>query len=139
MADGNGKLIALGVVGVLALAVLTTKMAPPAPAVPVEPAPAPSSSAVAVQVLNDKQLALCAKAIAEMTRTGLIKDRPSARRIDVEEANWAALPSKDKNRLLQFLSCDAYRQTIPPGSESVVAYGYRSGERLRMLTSAGVI
>lgn len=101
-------------------------------------APPPAAAVKPVAGLNPKQLALCAKAIKQMTSTGLIRDRPEARRMDVDEANWAALANKDKSMLLQFLSCDAFGAMAPPKGESVVAYGYHSGERLRMLTADGV-
>lgn len=81
----------------------------------------------------------CDQSLEGLRGTGLVRDRPAANRIDVEEYNWASLPAKDKR-----LVAAAVRCAMLKGRESeklddyAVVYGYRSGKRLAMATANGV-
>lgn len=77
-----------------------------------------------------EQKEVCAGMMGRIGKTGVIKDRPSARRIDVDEAGWAGLPYKVKQAVLACLAIDAYGTTDPPGVESTVAYGFHTGKRI---------
>ena len=83
-------------------------------------------------------VAQCQAVIDAAARAGLIRARPEARRINVDERLWLQLDAATKDRTLQAVACTTWRQSMPPGTESAVAYGARSGKRLQMLTSAGM-
>lgn len=53
---------------------------------------------------------------------------------------WAQMDASDKTALLALLACDAYGKRGPDLNilEFTVAYGWRSGKRLAMLTSVGI-
>lgn len=94
----------------------------------------------AVQPLASDQVAGCGDEIAKAQRRGLIRQRPSNNRINVDEMKWALLPATEKTALLGLLACNTYG--VQPGSlepmQYVVAYGYRSGKRLALFGSTGV-
>ena len=89
-------------------------------------------------VLSAAVVTQCRALIGQAAKLGLIRARPSAERIDVEDATWAALPAKAKDRTLQAVACDVWQRAVPPQSDYVVAYGYRSGKRLQLFSAAGM-
>lgn len=93
--------------------------------------------AQAVAKLPPSAVTQCRDLLAIAEKAGLIRDRPKPTRIDVEDALWAQLPAKTKDQTLQALACDVWQTAMPQGGDYVVAYGYRSGKRLEMLTSTG--
>lgn len=81
----------------------------------------------------------CDDAIDNLRTTGLVKDRPSPNRVDVEELNWAALAAKDKRLVAAGVRCSFLKGRESDRTEDYgVVYGYRSGKRLAMATSTGV-
>jgi hypothetical protein len=82
----------------------------------------------------------CEKALSQAETDGLVRERPSKTRINVEDALWAALPAGEKTALMSLVGCAAFgKQPADFGtSEYVVAYGYRSGQRLGMLSDLGM-
>lgn len=124
--------MAINVIAVLGLGFMLfqcTRAEPPA-----EPAVAEAPARV-----NDP--AKCEQVIDVAVRSGLVRARPSAERIDVEDARWAAAPAREKRVLMEVLACTAFDgialSSIPAG-DGVVAYGHRSGKRVAMATSVGV-
>lgn len=101
--------------------------------------PAEQTVAAAPARVNDP--AKCEQVIDGAVRSGLVRTRPSAVRIDVEDAIWASAPAREKRVLMEVLACSAFDgialSSIPAG-DNVVAYGTRSGKRVAMATSAGV-
>jgi hypothetical protein len=127
---GNAAAIAaVVVIGVVAARpdVLGDKAAPPK----LLEAPAP--------LLDPAQQAKCEKALDAATKAGIIRARPSPTRIDVEDWKWAGLPADLKKRTLAAVSCAALGRWAPAklSEGPVVAYGYRSGQRMAMLTEVG--
>lgn len=125
---GSGRTI--GIVAAIAVVLLVLSQCGEDAEAP--PASAPKLSASAV--------ASCREAIKSAEDAGLIKGRPQPTRIDVEDRKWAALPAETKDRLMQAVSCDVWQTAMPPdeGLHYVVAYGFRSGKRVQMLTSEGM-
>jgi hypothetical protein len=100
------------------------------------PADAPAAS---VAKLSDEAVAKCRELLALGEANGIIRARPKPTRIDVEDALWAQLPADVKDRTLQAVSCDVWQTAMPPSAgDPVVAYGYRSGKRVQMLTGVGM-
>jgi phage FluMu protein Com len=99
------------------------------------PNPSTRTSSDAVASVDPKP---CDDLLAKAERSGLIKERPSPERINVEDGRWADFPASSKRGLMLALRCSLLRGQ--PGSEMdyVVAYGYRSGRRVAMATSVGV-
>ena len=123
MSGWNGNLsIAAAALALLAGCQQQSEAAPPLP----EP------------VLSAAVVAQCRALINQAAKLGLIRARPSGARIDVEDATWAALPAKAKDRTLQAVACDVWQRAVPPQSGYVVAYGYRSGKRLQLFSAAGM-
>lgn len=91
---------------------------------------APKDPSPAIVPATAEQKKACVKIMAQVGKTGAIRDRPSVRRIDVDELTWAGLPYKIKNATLACLAIDAYGTTDPPGVESTVAYGFHTGKRI---------
>lgn len=93
-----------------------------------------------VSLVDASTRAGCAKAIEDGTKQGIVRKRPSADRVDVEDATWRLMAADDKRALLALVACDAFgkRAGDLDLSEHVVAYGYRSGKRLAIMTSVGV-
>ena len=116
----------LGIVGVILLLAMCTGG-------PETDAPRP-----AVTRVSDVAVAQCREPLKTGEESGVIKGRPSPNRINVEETLWAALPADVKDRTLQAVACDLWQTAMPPAGEYVVAYGYRSGQRLQMLTEVGM-
>jgi hypothetical protein len=98
-----------------------------------EPAPPPAPD------LAPELVAKCAAAIEQAARIGLVRERPAPNRINVDEVLWAQLPASTKDQTMQFVACARWRKAMPPPGEYVVAYGWRSGRRLWMLTEAGML
>lgn len=96
------------------------------------------TSPAAVPKLAAAQIAECSALLEKGKEAGLIKARPSANRINVEDALWRSMPADSKNGMLAALACDAFNATTLSTEQHVVAYGHRSGRRLAMLTSVGV-
>jgi hypothetical protein len=83
------------------------------------------------------QVASCVRLIEQAQEHGLIKARPDERRINVDDQLWREFPATSKTGLLQAVACEAFDRPLRQ-TEYVVAYGHRSGERVAMLTSAGM-
>lgn len=90
-----------------------------------------------VEKLPPADVAKCRGLLEAAEKAGIIRDRPAANRIDVEDSTWAALPSDVKDVTLQAVACEVWQARVPPAGEHAVAYGYRSGKRVEMLTSVG--
>lgn len=99
---------------------------------------APSPLATVAAKLPDSTVAKCREMLAIGEKGGIIKRRPRPYRIDVEDALWAQLDADTKDRTLQAVSCDVWQTAMPGPDDHVVAYGYRSGKRLQMLSSPGM-
>lgn len=82
----------------------------------------------------------CEKALGGLEQAGLIKDRPDANRVDVEEDLWAVLPAKQKRLAAAAVRCSFLKGDIgrTDFNSYAVVYGYRSGKRLAMATGSGV-
>lgn len=135
---GVGALIGLGIVAIgmepepPATAASQSAVAPPT--TPVSPV-----ASVAAGELTPTERADCAESLRKAETLGLIKDRPTPSRIDVEETLWAGLPAKTKQGILGSVSCEVLGRWMPltPGTP-LVAYGYHTGNRLAMLSSVGM-
>jgi hypothetical protein len=85
--------------------------------------------------------AKCQKIIDLASRQGLVRERPSRERINVDERIWAATPASEKSVVMQMLLCSAFGgrdMTQVEPLDGVVAYGYHSGKRLAMFGSFGL-
>lgn len=80
----------------------------------------------------------CEALITQGLQSGIIRSRPKMDRLNMDDQKWAMMPAETKSVLMRAVSCSVYGTNLPPGFESVVAYGHRSGKRLAMLTSAGL-
>ncbi len=90
-------------------------------------------------ILDDEAVKQCGSYLSLATRNGLIRSRPSPNRINVDERLWAELPASAKDTTMQAVSCELWRSSMPPTvGDYVVAYGWRTGKRLQMLTSVGM-
>lgn len=123
--DSRWGRLAVLVVAVAAVAVLARREDPP----PEKP----------VVRLSAKQRQGCAAAIVQAARSGLVRERPAANRVNVDDGKWRLLPASEKAALLALVACDAFG--LAPGelafSQHTVAYGWRSGKRVAMLTQVG--
>lgn len=100
-----------------------------------QPPPATPETAAIVPTQDP---AKCDKAVALAVQYRVIRDRPTANRIDVDDALWAQAPAKTKRLTLAAALCSALRGRASMNGDFVAAYGYRSGKRLAMITNAGV-
>lgn len=116
------------IVGILALAMCDS---------PDTPGDVAESAQVAK--LPPEKVTQCRELIATGERIGLIKARPERNRINVDDAMWAQLPADVKDQTLAAVSCDVWQTALPSAFDYVVAYGYRSGKRVQMLTSEGMV
>lgn len=96
-----------------------------------KPAAAPPLTAEAV--------ARCKAALAVLGDSGLIRSNDGAGRIEVDERQWDELPMADKGHVLQAISCSTWQSALPPAGQRAVAYGWRDGERKKMLTKDGIL
>lgn len=101
---------------------------------------AEAAAEAAPAVVDATTRAECRDTVRQLERAGLIKGRPRAGRIDVDDRLWAEMPAQMKSRALQAVSCDVQGRFIPAGfdDEAIAAYGWRSGKRLALLTQVGV-
>jgi hypothetical protein len=80
----------------------------------------------------------CEALVKKAGEERLVRRRPSPNRIDVDERMWAELPPQSKSILVLAVRCAAQRGS--PGEFPYgVVYGFRSGRRLALANSAGVI
>lgn len=102
--------------------------------------PTTSQSRHVVELLDTQTRQGCAQAIGQATKGGVVRQRPAPNRVNVEDAVWQLMAADDKRALLSLVACDAFgkREADLGVSEYVVAYGYRSGKRLAMLTEYGI-
>lgn len=93
-----------------------------------------------VALVDAKTRASCSEVLVKGQKTGVIRERPSRNRVNVDEVIWAQMAASDKTALLSLVACDAFgkRQSDLEFGEHTVAYGWRSGKRLAMLSSAGM-
>jgi hypothetical protein len=102
-----------------------------------------SDQTAALPALDEKMIALCRRIIDEATKMGVVRDKPSPNRINVEDARWAMLPADDKRSLLAAVGCAAFKlrqadwENVSNADGYTVAYGYRSGKRVAMATATG--
>jgi hypothetical protein len=84
------------------------------------------------------QLAECGKAMDALVAMAVAR-RPSANRLDINEAEWFGLNADQKRQLMERLACSTYDRFPAElnGQDYVVIYGLNSGKRLAMMTSAG--
>ena len=90
--------------------------------------------------LTREQRQGCGKALAEAQRTKVIRQRPSPNRVNVDDLIWSQMAATDKEALLALLACDALGKRAPEltmDEPTIVAYGFRSGKRVGMLTQVG--
>jgi hypothetical protein len=80
----------------------------------------------------------CDDLLDQAERSGLIRERPSTERINVEDRMWHSFPASSKKGLMLALRCSKLRGQPGQDTDYVVAYGYRSGKRLAMATGVGV-
>jgi hypothetical protein len=100
---------------------------------------AADAATAASPILDDEAVKQCGSYLSLATRNGLIRGRPSPNRINVDERLWAELPASAKDTTMQAVSCELWRSSMPPTvGNYVVAYGWRTGKRLQMLTSVGM-
>jgi hypothetical protein len=85
---------------------------------------------------SKERIAQCAEVLKSGERIGLIKERPTSVRINVEDRIWSETSAGSKRGFLLALGCAAYGR--PLGDDHVVAYGFRSGKRLALATGHGV-
>jgi hypothetical protein len=139
MGDGQGGKLKISYIvsGVALLAVIGLRMlmdynggaAPPV----AEPSPV---------VLSDARRSKCADEIKQDMQIGLIRERATANRIDVDETLWAKLPEETKILTLAVVVCDAFglkADEALPVEDYAVAYGWWSGKRLATLSSRGMV
>jgi hypothetical protein len=99
-----------------------------------------AGSVLATAAASPQDPTPCNRLLHEAEEVGLVRYRPSANRIDVDDRLWAQLPAGSKRGILLALRCsvlDGRRDAEPLGAYTV-AYGYGSGRRLAMATSVGV-
>ena len=129
-AFGNAIKIA-GLVGVLLVIAQCVQTPNEASAPGVQDAPS----------LTAEQQRGCTDEIGRKMLSGLVRGRPSPNRVDVDEVRWARIPAGEKEALLTLLACSAYGRSVADLDVSeppLVAYGFRSGKRLAMMTVVGV-
>lgn len=86
--------------------------------------------------VSRERAAQCAGVISRGISIGLIRARPAANRIDVEDAVWAAMAADVKRIVAIAVLCDM--QATGAGVERFsVVYGYRSGRRLALADQNG--
>jgi hypothetical protein len=78
----------------------------------------------------------CDDLIAQAEKAGLIRERPSPDRINVEDSLWAAFPASSMTGLAMAVRCSAAHGS-PQELDYGVVYSYRSGKELAMATGAG--
>lgn len=82
---------------------------------------------------------ICDNALAELGRAGVMKDRPSADTIIVEEDLWAQLPASQKRLFAAAVRCSLLGGTDSDDPfKSGFVEGYRSGKELAIAGSSGV-
>lgn len=86
------------------------------------------------QVVDPKP---CNDLIEQAEKQGLVRERPSPDRINVEDRLWRQFPASAKRGLAMAVRCSA-SGGVPRQLDYGVVYGYRSGKRLAMATSVGV-
>lgn len=87
--------------------------------------------------LSSDEIRRCNDLVRQAEKAGLIRNRPTSDRIDVEDALWRSLPADSKRGIMLGLACAHYGRPLN-GLDYVVAYGYRSGKRVAMASSVGV-
>lgn len=108
------------------------------PSAPEEAASTAVQPVLAPQLLPADVVGQCRDLLNMAERIGVIRERPKPTRINVDERKWAELDAATKDRTLQAVACDVWQQNMPPADEMVVAYGWRSGRRVQMLTEVGM-
>ena len=99
----------------------------------------PDAATASSRLLDDAAVKQCGNLLTSAKRNGLIRERPSPNRINVDERLWSELPASVKDTTLQAVSCELWRSSVPPTvGNYVVAYGWRTGKRVQMLTSVGM-
>lgn len=100
---------------------------------------APGATAPAAQTtLSADAGSQCRDLLQKASSAGVIRERPAPNRINVDEVLWTALSARQKDVTLQAVSCDLWQTAMPSELNHVVAYGYRSGKRIQILTSVGM-
>jgi hypothetical protein len=89
-------------------------------------------------VLSADALATCQALLDTSAQEGLIRARPSAARINVDDRLWSEISADSKRGVLQAVACTSFHTLTLRDEQYVTAYGHRSGKRLAMLTSAGI-
>lgn len=130
--DRRNRQLGFGCIGLIVLVALIGMCTPDSDT-------APGASSAAVAKLPEEAVAKCRKLLATGEQVGVIKSRPAPNRINVDDALWAQLDAETKDRTMQAVACDVWQTSMPPSSDHVVAYGHRSGKRVQMLTSVGMV
>lgn len=101
------------------------------------PEPAPPAAAA---MLDQSARASCAKMIEVQSGPKRIVRSWSGNRLNVEDARWLLLPAETKRALLAAAACAHFGRpaTDLADMEFTVAYGFRSGKRLAMLSRIGM-
>ena len=80
----------------------------------------------------------CIDLLRQAEAEGMIRERPSSNRINVEDRLWESFPASSKDGLIRALACEAFGRGPLADADYVVVYGYRSGKRLAMQTPVGI-
>lgn len=128
----GGRLAAVAIIVVLALVMFGKPSAE-------DQAKSAAEAEDASPMLAPATVEKCRAMIATGIKGGIIRDRPSANRIDVDEAIWARMEAKLKDATLTAVSCDLWQRRVPPSGQHVVAYGVHTGKRIQMLTEVGML
>ncbi len=71
----------------------------------------------------------CEQFILKNIETGLVKGRPAANRVDVDEAQWRTLTESHQRKLAAAVRCAA-ADGLPGELDYGVVHGFQSGDRL---------
>lgn len=130
----NGGCLIVGIIAVIALSAWImepskdSSSAVPTPSAIPTPAP-----------LDEAAVEKCRDLLKLAEKSGVVRERPSPNRINVDEKLWAQLSAREKDLTLQAMSCDLWGTAMPPDdTKYVVVYGYHTGKRVQMLTSVGM-
>lgn len=127
---------ALAVLAILAGAGVWLLSGDDAPSAADTPLPAP---AVVVRPAHDPQQ--CQRVVSMAVKHGIVRAMPDTNRIDVDDGLWMLLPAKDKKILAIAVACQTFGgRSLEQldADQYAVVYGYRSGRRLALASSAGV-
>jgi hypothetical protein len=80
----------------------------------------------------------CNALLRDGEKVGLVRDRPAANRVDVDELVWASLPAKAKEGIVGAVWCSSLGGLPAPDNSFGVVYGYHTGKELAVMSEGGV-